>query len=61
MNYEDIESIEVSKEILDKLSKINTDKIKWDKIMTTPKATPALTAMVEAMKAKFTSQIYGKQ
>jgi hypothetical protein len=56
MNYEDIETIEVSKEILDKISKMNTDKA-----LTTPKATPALTAMVEAMKAEFILQIYGKQ
>lgn len=50
--YEKQRDSESAKQIQEKIAKMNMDRAKQDEMWQTPKATPALTAMVEAMKTE---------
>ena len=50
--YEKPCNTESAKQLQDKIAKMNTERAKQDQMWQTPKATPALTAMVEVMKAE---------
>ena len=50
--YEKQRDVESVKQIQERIAKMKMDREAQDKMWQTPKATPALTAMVEAMKAE---------
>ena len=50
--YEKQRDTESAKQIQERIAKMKMDRETQDKMWQTPKATPALTAMVEAMKAE---------
>jgi hypothetical protein len=50
--YEKPSNVESVKQIQERIAKMNMDRAKQDQIWQTPKATPALTAMIETMKAE---------